>query len=159
MKVILLKMAAALKGLIALIPKTLLIICAVVIVLFLVGKGLGFGNGFGDGEGDGNSTSESQTESTEQEEVEDVEEVEEESVAEKTTENGDEAVLILEVTIMGNDYFYENERIALDALMTEIESTEGQYIVKILDDNASLNAYENLVDELDAIYAEYIEGE
>lgn len=154
MKVILLKVATALKGLIALVPKTILILCAVAIVLFFIGKGLGFGNGFGDGEGDGNSASESQTVSEVQEESEEVEEN-----PDKSSENAEETILVFEVTIMGNDYFYENERVSLDVLIAEIDSAEGQVIVKILDDNASLNAYENLVERLESIYVEYVEGE
>lgn len=152
-------MKALLVKLLAAVPKTVLIVVAVFIVAFMLGYGigLGVGNGMGDGTGDGNTAVESSAEVVEEQEEEE-EEVEAEN-EEKTTEVGAETTRIIEVTIVGSDYFYENERIIFDDLIAVIAEAEaeGELVVKIVDDNASLNAYDALINKLEDMYVDYTE--
>lgn len=150
-------MKALLVKLLAAVPKTVLIVVAVFIVAFMLGYGigLGVGNGMGDGTGDGNTAVESSAEVVEEQEEEEVEAENEE----KTTEVGAETTRIIEVTIVGSDYFYENERIIFDDLIAVIAEAEaeGELVVKIVDDNASLNAYDALINKLEDMYVDYTE--
>lgn len=150
-------MKALLVKLLAAVPKTVLIVVAVFIVAFMLGYGigLGVGNGMGDDTGDGNTAVESSAEVVEEQEEEEVEAENEE----KTTEVGAETTRIIEVTIVGSDYFYENERIIFDDLIAVIAEAEaeGELVVKIVDDNASLNAYDALINELEDMYVDYTE--
>lgn len=150
-------MKALLVKLLAAVPKTVLIVVAVFIVAFMLGYGigLGVGNGMGDGTGDGNTAVESSAEVAEEQEEEEVEA----ENAEKTTEVGAETTRIIEVTIVGSDYFYENERIIFDDLIAVIAEAEaeGELVVKIVDDNASLNAYDALINKLEDMYVDYTE--
>ena len=150
-------MKALLVKLLAAVPKTVLIVVAVFIVAFMLGYGigLGVGNGMGDGTGDGNTAVESSAEVAEEQEEEDVEA----ENAEKTTEVDAETMRIIEVTIVGSDYFYENERIIFDDLIVVIAEAEaeGELVVKIVDDNASLNAYDALINKLEDMYVDYTE--
>lgn len=150
-------MKALLVKLLAAVPKTVLIVVAVFIVAFMLGYGigLGVGNGMGDGTGDGNTAVESSAEVAEEQEEEEVEAENEE----KTTEVGAETTRIIEVTIVGSDYFYENERIIFDDLIAVIAEAEaeGELVVKIVDDNASLNAYDALINKLEDMYVDYTE--
>ena len=150
-------MKALLVKLLAAVPKTVLIVVAVFIVAFMLGYGigLGVGNGMGDDTGDGNTAVESSAEVVEEQEEEEVEAENEE----KTTEVGAETTRIIEVTIVGSDYFYENERIIFDDLIAVIAEAEaeGELVVKIVDDNASLNAYDALINKLEDMYVDYTE--
>ena len=150
-------MKALLVKLLAAVPKTVLIVVAVFIVAFMLGYGigLGVGNGMGDGTGDGNTAVESSAEVAEEQEEEEVEA----ENAEKTTEVGAETTRVIEVTIVGSDYFYENERIIFDDLIAVIAEAEaeGELVVKIVDDNASLNAYDALINKLEDMYVDYTE--
>ena len=150
-------MKALLVKLLAAVPKTVLIVVAVFIVAFMLGYGigLGVGNGMGDDTGDGNTAVESSAEVVEEQEEEEVEAENEE----KTTEVGVETTRIIEVTIVGSDYFYENERIIFDDLIAVIAEAEaeGELVVKIVDDNASLNAYDALINKLEDMYVDYTE--
>lgn len=150
-------MKALLVKLLAAVPKTVLIVVAVFIVAFMLGYGigLGVGNGMGDDTGDGNTAVESSAEVVEEQEEEEVEAENEE----KTTEVDAETTRIIEVTIVGSDYFYENERIIFDDLIAVIAEAEaeGELVVKIVDDNASLNAYDALINELEDMYVDYTE--
>lgn len=150
-------MKALLVKLLAAVPKTVLIVVAVFIVAFMLGYGigLGVGNGMGDGTGDGNTAVESSAEVAEEQEEDEVEAENEE----KTTEVGAETTRIIEVTIVGSDYFYENERIIFDDLIVVIAEAEaeGELVVKIVDDNASLNAYDALINKLEDMYVDYTE--
>ena len=150
-------MKALLVKLLAAVPKTVLIVVAVFIVAFMLGYGigLGVGNGMGDDTGDGNTAVESSAEVVEEQEEEEVEA----ENAEKTTEVGAETTRVIEVTIVGSDYFYENERIIFDDLIAVIAEAEaeGELVVKIVDDNASLNAYDALINKLEDMYVDYTE--
>jgi len=123
--------------------------CALVVIglvglWLLFGSGGGEGGGKGDSEGAGNSSK-----PTTQEEV----------VDKDDKEQGEDAFdgAILKITVMENEYFYENERITVDEFGDIIKDIDGELIVHIKDDNASKNAYDKLLDKLDSMYVDYVE--
>lgn len=121
-----------------------LIIGIAAVVLTRCGGGLGLGLGFGTGKGDGDgnkaiNVSDEKVEDSEAPEADNSDESTDESESEKT---------ILKVTVVENDYFYENEKIRLNTLMDRIKETDGDYVVEIKDEQASKNAYEALIEEL-----------
>ncbi len=67
------------------------------------------------------------------------------------------AVEIVSVTVSGSDYLYENKSISLDDLLTSLKSLEAGTVVRITDDNASLNAYNALTDALGEANISYTE--
>lgn len=142
--------------------KNLLIAALVVAVVVLIcfGIGGGFGGGAGSGEGSGNSkVMVSDENSTAKEVVEEVtstsEPIEETSEVQDGKDVFDGAVLA--INVVGNDYFYNNERISLEDFMAIAKDAEGKLVVEVKDDNASLKAYNNLLDGLDAVNIEYVE--
>ncbi len=108
--------------------KFLIVIVVVIIILVLLFR-FGFGPGGGgagdSGEHSGNTT-EVQTEKEEKEE-----------------EN------VIRISVVGNEYIYENEQISLEELMEELKNTEEGSTIIVKDDEASKNAYEKLLKELD----------
>ncbi len=126
----------------------ILLFAAVVIAIFLLLHGLGFGMGFGFGNrsGDKDGTS---TKNTKQIVLEVQDNTEQESDEENTT--------VIKVSVVENEYFYENEKISFDNLIERISSTEGKMIVEIKDENASKNAYESLINYLDDNSIQYLE--
>lgn len=64
---------------------------------------------------------------------------------------------ICNVTISENDYFYKNESISLGELVKELDDEEGDIIVEIKDENASLRAYNNLIEKLEEMEIGYTE--
>lgn len=142
--------------------KNLLIAALVITVVVLIcyGIGGGFGGGLGSGEGSGNSKVKVSDEgSTVTESVEEVtpttEPIEESSEMQAGEDVFEGAVLA--INVVGNDYFYNNERIALEDFMVIVKEVEGKLIVEVKDDNASLKAYNNLLDELDSVNIDYVE--
>ena len=114
----------------------------------------------GSGEGSGNSkVMVSDENSTVKEVVEEVtstsEPIEETSEVQDGEDVFDGAVLA--INVVGNDYFYNNERISLEDFMAIAKDAEGKLVVEVKDDNASLKAYNNLLDGLDAVNIEYVE--
>lgn len=138
--------------------KNLLIVAMAVTIVVLIcyGVGAGFGGGVGSGEGSGNSEIENSLErEVNSEEVEEVL-----STTETLNVQEDEELLqgeIIELNVVGNDYFYNNERIALEGFLTIICDVEGKIIVEIKDDNASLKAYNAVLSALDEKNIDYIE--
>ena len=126
--------------------KILLII--IVIVVIVVCFGIGCGLGFGNGKGNGSGSVEVEEEKTEEEKTEEVTLVEE-----SKTE-----IRVLLITVVENDYFYENERINIEDFVKEIEDIEDEFVVEIKDDKASLKAYNKLLDTLDEMNVDYIES-
>lgn len=131
-----------------------------VVVLICYGIGGGFGGGAGSGEGSGNSKVKvSDESSTVTEVVEEVtpttEPIEESSEMQAGEDVFDGAVLA--INVVGNDYFYNNERITLEDFMVIAKEVEGKLVVEVKDDNASLKAYNNLLDELDSVNIDYVE--
>lgn len=138
--------------------KNLLIAALVVAVVVLICFGIG--GGFGGGAGSGNSkVMVSDENSTAKEVVEEVtstsEPIEETSEVQDGEDVFDGAVLA--INVVGNDYFYNNERISLEDFMVISKDAEGKLVVEVKDDNASLKAYNNLLDGLDAVNIEYVE--
>ncbi len=64
---------------------------------------------------------------------------------------------IVHVTVMGNEYFYDNQRITLTELLDELETIQERLVVEIIDDNASLNAYDGLIEALEDAAYDYTE--
>lgn len=143
--------------------KNLLIaaLAVTLVVLVCYGLGAGFGGGAGSGEGDGNSKVKADGESSS------VIEIVEEDVTptieptEEATEEQDGADVfegaVLAINVVGNDYFYNNERILLEDFILVVKDVEGKVVVEVKDDNASLRAYNGLLDKLDEMDIDYIE--
>ena len=128
--------------------KILLVIVVIVIIAIaaMLGLGLGFGNGSGDGKGDGKPNT-----------VQEDSKIDEsEKPTEKNAEEDNEGVII-KVSVVGNEYFYENERITLDDFISKVKEIEGDLVVEVKDDKASLKAYNSLIDRLEELKASIIE--
>ena len=82
------------------------------------------------------------TESTEQE-------TEAEGGGNPNKSNSDRIVVKYDVLVNGSEYFYNNEPVSLDDLMEIIEETENDKIVFVSENNASQNAYGNLIKKLE----------
>lgn len=130
-----------------------LIIGIAAVVLTRCGGGFGLGLGFGTGKGDGDGN---MAVNVSDEKVEDSEAPEADNSDESTDESKNEET-ILKVTVVENDYFYENEKTRLNTLMDRIKETDGDYVVEIKDEQASKNAYEALIEELKEDGIEYTE--
>ncbi len=123
------------------VPKLLPAIAVVAVIgliIYGIGFGFGSGNGRGDGEGDGTTKVES------------------------NVENNDPEVdyyegAVYPITVNESDYFYNNERVTLEEFLTILTKTGDKVVVEIKDDNASLNAYEALVDALKKEHISYVE--
>ncbi len=124
-----------------------IIIVAIILIIILVllfGKGLGLGNGFGNGSSgsenagnnEENAVSAYASTSEEKDDLNDSDE-----------NNGNNAVIV-RVTVFEKEYIYENSSISLVTLMDELVKAEGNIIVEVKDDNATLNAYNKLIEEL-----------
>ena len=128
--------------------KILLVIVVIVIIAIaaMLGLGLGFGNGSGDGKGDGKPNT-----------VQEDSKIDEsEKPTEKNAEEDNKEVII-KVSVVGNEYFYENERITLDDFISKVKEIEGDLVVEVKDDKASLKAYNSLIDRLEELKASIIE--
>ena len=128
--------------------KILLVIVVIVIIAIaaMLGLGLGFGNGSGDGKGDGKPNT-----------VQEDSKIDEsEKPTEKNAEEDNKGVII-KVSVVGNEYFYENERITLDDFISKVKEIEGELVVEVKDDKASLKAYNSLIDRLEELKASIIE--
>lgn len=55
----------------------------------------------------------------------------------------------IEVTVSEDKYFYENHEISYDDLIEVLDGLDGNTAVMISDENATLNAYENLTKALE----------
>lgn len=120
----------------------LLIILVLVIMIFLLfngGLGLGFGTNL-----DNNNNNNSGTEQSISDTLEISENAETELITESITE-----MLVLEITVMGNIYLYQNKEIILVNLMSEIQAQQNDFMVCITDDNATQNAMEDLLTALE----------
>ena len=127
------------------------------------GIGFGFGNGAGFGTGDKNSTAVMNQDNVEVDESETDTEKEEiqteqnENLGEEQNQDEVEQKTILAITVVENEYFYNNERIALEDFIAVVQEMEGNVVVEIKDDNASLRAYQTLLDRLEEMELGYIE--
>lgn len=113
----------------------LLILIVVAVLLFLKG-GFGFGNGSGNGNGEAvPANAEVVTES--------------DSETSATTTIQTEETKYFEITVSGNSYNFQNKTYeSIDELMNAIDSTGDKLDAKITNEEASKNAYDNLIDAL-----------
>ncbi len=115
----------------------LLIVAVIgVIVYFALNGGLG--------SGEGNGTKSDQEEQTE----------ETKSGQDKNANDGSN---VLKISVSGNEYVYENERISLDDFMAEVTKAGETVSVEVKNDNASLNAYNDLLNKLKEANISYSE--
>lgn len=134
---------------------TVIIVLVIVAVTFIGGMGLGTGNGNGDGEGAAANRTEAQAEQAADEDVE-------EEPKPIQTEHGDDMAdseegTIIEVSVVKNEYFYENKSISLDDLVDAIKVIDGKLIVEITDDRAALKPYNKLIEKLEALNISFVE--
>lgn len=142
--------------------KNLLIVTLVITIILMVlySKSIGFGKGNGvDGDKENskievNGDNNLAIEVLEKTVILTIEPTQQPQIIEekKSVDVFEEAILA--ITVVGNDYFYNNERILLEDFIVIIQEIEGKVIVEIKDDNASLRAYNNLLNELDKINIE-----
>lgn len=107
----------------------LLLVILIALLLFLM-KHFKFGL-FGDGEGDGGSGSGNGT---------------------SASENIDDRELnetIVDITVLGNEYLYDNGKIELDPFVNTVKEMEGKVNVHIKDDNAYQDTMQALIDALE----------
>lgn len=128
----------------------LVLILLIVVVLFLLFYSDGLGNGFGTDSDNHNSGAEQSISDTlEHTEIhsETGELAVTESVSEILTETETE-LLIFDVTVMGSVYLYQNQEIILEDLLSDMQSQQVYFMVRITDDNATQNAMEDLLTAL-----------
>lgn len=130
---------------------TIIVVIIVVAVLLLLGAGLGFGKGNGKGDG-GAKVENSQTKADNEENKT----IDVHDASDKASE-GKEISIAVKVSVVGNEYFYDNERLSLDELIAEIQKMDDSIVVEIKDDNASLKAYNAMIDALEENSINYIE--
>lgn len=136
-------------------------------LIFLNGKGLGFGNGFGllgQNSGSGSSAVEasvSESSAAESSIAESSEESSEESAEEASSaaETTVEEKTYVDVTVKGNEYLYQNNTIELTALTDELKKLGEDITVRITDESASKNAYDDLTAALDDAKLAYEKAE
>lgn len=144
--------------------KKILVIVVVVVIIALIvmfGIGLGFGNGSGNGDGEGQGertnkiTQESSVDDEEEENL--ITEQKEEKEENNEEDNRENEEKNIKISVVENEYFYENERISLEDFISTIEGLEGNINVEVKDDNASLNAYKKLIKGLEDLKITYTE--
>ena len=124
----------------------IIVVIVVIAVVAMLGIGLGFGKGSGNGSGDGKTNTSQEAINTEEHNT-----VEKQTeVAQDDVENDSEDTII-KVSVVGNEYFYENERVSLDDFISKLEKLEGEVVVEVKDDKASLRAYNNLIKKLEKL--------
>ena len=129
-------------------------VIAGVFYLIMHGLGKGIGNGAGDNEGDGNTTISTTQESAAFEENDKI--IEKDLEGEENSLDNFEGAVI-QINVVENEYFYENERITLDDFVNKTKQIDGDFVVEVKDDNASLNAYNDLIDRLEKEAVRYVE--
>ena len=119
-----------------------LIVTVVVVAVILLGKGGGIGPNIGPNNTIVDSTSMVSTESdiTEDETTESEEQEEDVPDSVKGT--------IIRISVVNNEYIYDNERITIDDFLTIVSQTQEECIVEVADDNASIDAYDKLIEKL-----------
>lgn len=73
--------------------------------------------------------------------------------------NGDIKYTYYKVTVSEDRYFTSDGELTLDELIDEISVLGEDYAVEIVDDNATLKAYNELTDKLDGISVPYMEDD
>ena len=129
----------------------LVLIGLFILAILYFGFGIGLGNGFGAGKGNG--VSEIVAESNESS-------VAMESTVDQDNEEPKETkakVENIEVTVNGNEFWYQNNRVSVEELIKLIETKKTDIVVQISDDNASRNAYSNIINSLREAHIPYEE--
>lgn len=135
----------------------LLLIVIVLLIMFGVGLGFGKGSGEGDGEGDRGKGDRNML----AEEVQDEAETKQEDtsvkdvILQKLEDNKEN--IVYKVNVVGNEYFYDNERIELSDLLLKLDDVSDEASVEVKDDNASLKAYNALINALEDKHITYTE--
>lgn len=134
------------------------IAAAAAVILFLFsGIGIGFGSGAGSGNNSIAANADAVPDSTPP--AQPVPTPAETAVASPTPEIGTTEKATVSVSVVKNEYFYQNRSTSIDALLELLLSFEAGCIVEIVDDNASLKAYNTLIDALnehDIAYTELL---
>lgn len=114
----------------------ILLILIVIAVFLFMNSGFGFGTGNGSGTGEAiPANAEVSSES--------------DSETSATTTIQTEETKYFEITVSGNSYNFQNKTYeSIDELMNAIDSTGDKLDAKITNEEASKNAYDNLVDAL-----------
>ena len=81
----------------------IIVVIVVIAVVAMLGIGLGFGKGSGDGSGDGKTNTSQEAINTEEHNM-----VEEQTEVEQDDAGNDSEGTIIKVSVVGNEYFYEN---------------------------------------------------
>ena len=123
----------------------LIIIAIVIFILVSLGPGMGFGKGSVQGEGDGTGegtgdyTASTEFNGTNNQET---------TAPIATTPSQPNSPTIVAISVVEGKYLYQNKTISLDDFLAELSSFEEAFIVEITDDNATLRAYNKLIDLL-----------
>ncbi|MCI9488599.1 hypothetical protein AALC75_15255 [Lachnospiraceae bacterium 48-42] len=126
--------------------KILLLLFVAVAIAVILGIGFGFGKGTGDGNDDWSAkTTQKETVKAEKDVIDKY--VETEQNDNETDANKE--VEIFKISVVGNEYFYGNERTSLDDFITKVKEAESDVNVEIKDDNASLKTYKKLIEQLE----------
>lgn len=119
--------------------KVILLFSIMILILLVLRFGIGFGIG-GIGSGKLNQRYSKETD--------EIKNIKDETMSEDN---------YLKVTVSGSDYIYDNEKIQLEDLIYKLQEKEDNYTVRVIDDEATKNAYDNLLQKLDDVNIEYIE--
>ena len=126
---------------------SMIIVLVIIAGALTIGNCLGWGKGNGNGSGDGTGN----VNGTGQETVAAGEDVSGSETEDKY--NG----AVYAITVAENDYFYDNNRMALEDIEKMLKESEGEKIVEIKEDKASIKAYNKLVELLEGLEVDYVE--
>lgn len=153
-------MKKALKIILIIIP-VVLILAAAALIIFGRGSGFGIGSGNGFGKKSANNLAAVST-------VENIENVESDIADTNKAESDeqenknipdDKDSNIIEVSVVEDEYFYENKRMEIDELLESINTIGKDVVVRVTDDNATLKAYNKLLEKLEEASIPYMECE
>lgn len=128
-----------------------IIIVALVLTLILslgsCGAGFGFGTGNGKGDSSGGRTMNTDAQ------------MEDDDPKAESTDNAvaDSETIIVKVSVVESDYFYQNTKFTLENLIEELKSIEGDFVVEVTDANSSLKAYNKIIKSLEENFIDYTE--
>ena len=136
--------------------KIILLLMAIIIIAIILGLGLGFGLGKGSGDGSGDGTAET-TQSTAESDESNNDTTSKELPSKEVADKDEGESSTVKISVVENEYFFENERTTLDDFVSNIQDIES-VVVEVKDDNASLKAYNKLIDRLDELNIPYKEN-
>lgn len=127
---------------------TLIIVILMIVGMLFLLNYLGFGFGFGKGEGGENTEGEDKSVS-----VEDAAVSQEESVEpqEDSAQSQEQALVVefVDITVAGSAYIYNGNVTELEAFIDTVGKMNENIVLRIIDDNATQNAMEDLQNALD----------